>query len=104
VRQLLGEKAFNSWRALPRDFLPEFDRRLLGLWQRNPRGSVDALGGPRFRALAKLVGPALAGRWLRWLQGRRYQDCRTLADLAELEQMMATLPAPRATTATGPDE
>lgn len=94
VRQLLGEKAFNSWRALPCDFTPEFDRRLLGLWQRNPSGPLAHLGGPRFRFLARLLGAAGAARLLRRLHGRLYRDCQTLTDPGELGRRLAELPPP----------
>lgn len=101
VRALLAEKAFNSWRALPHDFLPEFDRRLLGLWQRNPHGPLRELGGPRFRVLSRLLGPSRAGRLMRRLQGRKYRDCRTVADTEVLVGLIGTLPTPRSVPATG---
>ena len=33
ARQLVATKAFNSWRALPRDFSPTFQRRMLNVWR-----------------------------------------------------------------------
>lgn len=97
VRQLFGEKAFSSWRALPYDFSPEFDRRLLALWRRSPRGPLSNLGGMRFRLLARWLGPAVAGRLLRCLQGRPYRECQTLADSLDLNRWLAELPPPSTT-------
>jgi glycosyltransferase involved in cell wall biosynthesis len=93
VRQLLGEKAFSSWRALPYDFCPEFDRRLLALWQRNPRGPLAALGGRRFCQLARWIGAAAAGRVFRRINGHNYRSCRTLAEPSVVKQWLAQIPA-----------
>ncbi|MEO6873553.1 MAG: glycosyltransferase family A protein [Opitutaceae bacterium] len=93
LRELFGEKAFHSWRALPYDFSPEFRRRSLALWRRSPRGSLSHLGGPRFCTCARLVGPALAGWVFRRLQGKSYQSCRTLADDDQVTRWLAALPS-----------
>lgn len=92
VRQLLGAKAFGSWRRLPYDFLPEFDRRLLALWRRNPDAALADLGGNSFQRLARLLGPVRAGRLLRRFQRPAYATCRT-TESAELNRWLAQLPA-----------
>jgi hypothetical protein len=79
ARLLAGEVAFASWRRLPRDFSPEFSRRQLALWRQAPRGPLTRLGGPLFRTLALLLGPANAGRLLR-LRNGTYASCRTVDD------------------------
>ncbi|PYT92211.1 MAG: hypothetical protein DMG36_15970 [Acidobacteria bacterium] len=96
ARQLVGERAFCSWRALPYDFFPEFGHRLLAIWRHSPHGCLAALGGRKFQALARLLGPVLAGRVLRRLGGRPYQTSRTLKDTAVFVNWMAQLPAPKA--------
>lgn len=93
VRQLLGEKAFISWRALPYDFVPEFDRRLLALWRGSPRGPRERLGGSRFVALARLFGPAAAGWLYRRLQNRPYAGCRAVQDETLVQQWLGELPS-----------
>jgi len=79
ARLLAGEVAFSSWRRLPRDFSPEYQRRMLTLWREAPHGPIDRLGGPFFRALAKLFGPVNAGRLLR-LRNASYAHSRTVDD------------------------
>ncbi len=93
VRQLFGEKAFNSWRALPYDFFEEFDRRSLELWKRNPKGDLARLGGPLFKTLARVAGPVNAARLLRRFRGHSYQSCRTLKDSESFFSRLAQLPA-----------
>jgi hypothetical protein len=78
ARQLVGERAFLSWRALPRGFPRAITRATLASWQRAPHGSRRALGGPLFRALAAELGPVMAGRLLRPLQRPAYKKVRTL--------------------------
>jgi hypothetical protein len=87
ARRLAGEVAFASWRRLPRDFSPEFSRRQLALWQQAPRGPLNRLGGPLFRTLAILLGPANAGRLLR-LRNGSYARCRTV-DAATLARLLS---------------
>jgi hypothetical protein len=94
ARELVAEKAFQSWRKLPRDFSPEFDRRLLDIWRRlSPSRAIAPLGGKNFRALARLLGPEQAGRVFRRLQNRPYAACRTVCDEA-LAELLAQLPPP----------
>jgi len=90
ARTAVGECAFVSWRRLPKDFLPEFDARMLALWRRTPRGPLARLGESRFVGLARLLGPELAARLLRRLRGHRYESCRTLND-DELRRLAARL-------------
>jgi hypothetical protein len=94
VRQLVAEKAFNAWRALPRDFSQEFCRRELSLWRRL-HSSIDLtkLGGSHFQKLARLIGPITAARLFRLLQNRPYERIRTLDD-ATFARLLAALPAP----------
>lgn len=91
ARRLVGEKAFRSWRALPRDFSPEFGRRLLALWQSlaGDRG-VWALGSPGFQFMAAVFGPVAVARLLR-LRNAAYSRSRTLDD-ATLADLLAKLP------------
>jgi hypothetical protein len=78
VRQLVGQRAFLAWRALPRGFPRAIARATLARWQHAPHGSRRALGGPLFRTLAAGLGPAMAGRLLRPLQRPAYEKVRTL--------------------------
>ncbi|PTY04678.1 hypothetical protein DB347_18375 [Opitutaceae bacterium EW11] len=78
TRRVAGECAFDSWRRLPRGFDPDFDRRLLQLWENAPRGPVEHLGGPFFQKLARLFGPKAAGRIIRYSQPR-YSRVRSLS-------------------------
>lgn len=95
VRRLVGEKAFTSWRRLPRDFSPEFDQRLLALWSRLTTGtaSCPALGGRKFTFAAALLGPVRAGRFFRRLQNGPYEPIRTMPSEAFAE-LLAALPPP----------
>lgn len=94
VRDLVAQKAFRSWRALPRDFSPEFSRRLLMIWQRlhSPHRPLR-IGGTRFDLLAKILGPVAAGRITRRLQNAPYSQCRTISD-EELITLLHKLPSP----------
>lgn len=79
ARCLVGERAFNSWRRLPRGFAPDFCRRLLALWSAAPNHAKMQLGGPLFRTLAALFGPVGAGHILR-LRNAPYARIRTVDD------------------------
>jgi hypothetical protein len=78
VRQLVGQRAFLAWRALPRGFPRAIARATLERWQYAPPGPRRALGGPLFRALAAGLGPVMAGRLLRRWQRPAYEKVRTL--------------------------
>ncbi len=94
ARQLVAEKAFRSWRRLPRGFSPEFGTRELGVWQRlKCDRRLERLGGPVFQNLARCLGPAGAGRLMRRWQNQPYAACRTL-DEDTLDRLLAALPAP----------
>lgn len=94
ARRLVGEKAFGSWRRLPRGFSPEFATRTLNLWRRlADHHPSPALGGRLFQSLARLLGPVAAARLLHRFQAGPYAACRTLSD-AEFGRLLATLPAP----------
>jgi hypothetical protein len=94
VRELVGEKAFQSWRRLPRDFSPEFGARHVALWRKlAPHSRADHLGGRGFRAVARLVGPERAARLLRRFQNGSYERCRTMSD-HEFTALLAALPKP----------
>ena len=88
VRRLVGERAFDSWRRLPRSFDPEFARRQLAVWRAAPGRADMHLGGPLFRALARVLGPVGAGRLLR-LRNTSYAQVRTVDDgeLARLREI-----------------
>jgi glycosyltransferase involved in cell wall biosynthesis len=86
ARRIVGERAFLSWRGLPRGFSPAFTRRMLALWQRAPRGPLARLGGTGFQKLARLLGPQRAAALLR-LRNGSYASCRTVTD-AELARLL----------------
>ncbi len=77
ARTLVGERAFLSWRGLPRNFAPAFTRRMLAIWQRLPRGPLAQLGLKNFQSLARVLGPEFAARLLR-LRNASYNRVRTL--------------------------
>lgn len=92
LRQLVGVKAFGSWRALPRGFSAEFDHRLLGVWRRQFDGHPDQLGGRVFRWLRRALGTVGAARLIRRLSRPSYASCRTSTD-AEVSAWLAQLPS-----------
>lgn len=94
ARCAAGAAAFRAWRGLPRGFSPEFEARLLDVFQRAPGGPARGLGTARFAALAALLGPVGAGRLLRLLRGRPYAQSRTLTD-PELRLLLEGLEASR---------
>ncbi len=92
ARQLVGERAFGSWRRLPRGFSPEFARRTLALWHRLADGTTSpVLGGRLFRSLARVLGPVGAARVLHRFQAGPYAACRTLDD-GEFARLLSALP------------
>lgn len=94
VRQLVAEKAFRSWRRLPRRFSAEFCARELALWARlGQQRDLRRLGGRGFGLLARLLGPVAAARVLQRIQNRPYEGLRTLDDAA-FQQLLAMLPPP----------
>jgi hypothetical protein len=94
VRQLVAEKAFASWRRLPRGFSGEFSRRELGIWRRLDRNAdLSRLGGAGFRGLGRLLGPVGAARVLKLVQSQSYERFRTMDD-ESFRQLMAALPSP----------
>lgn len=93
ARELVGQKAFASWRRLPRGFSPAFDARLLALWRALAPGRSPALGGSIFQAAAGALGPERAGRLLRAVQNGTYDSCRTMTD-TEFDQLLRTIPRP----------
>ena len=100
ARQRVAEKAFASWRRLPRGFPSEFCSRELAVWRQLDRGGDRGkIGGSGFRAFARIFGSVWAGRLLALVQNGRYADCRTLDDAA-LQQLLGTLPPPGRPIAT----
>ncbi len=93
ARELVAARAFQAWRALPRDVHAAFQRRLLAVWTNQPTAGCIGLGGPVFRFLARLGGPINAARLLRLLRGHSYDSCRTIEDSRVLEEWIAQLPA-----------
>ena len=94
ARQFVAEKAFASWRALPRDFSPEFGERLLAVWRRLGRGTDwRRLGGPCFRILGAALGPVGAARLLGRMRGHSYGSVRTMDDAA-FQALLSALPPP----------
>lgn len=94
-RRTVGEVAFRSWRMLPADVLPQFDRRMLALWRQAPRQRAEQMGGRSFRMVARLLGWVGAGRLFRRLQRPTYAQCKTLRDEGEFAELVAKLPAAR---------
>lgn len=94
ARRLVGEKAFASWRRLPRGFSPEFGERTLNLWRHLAADSRSpVLGGRLFQSLARLLGPVTAARLLHRIQAGPYERCRTLSD-TDFARLLAALPPP----------
>jgi len=95
VCRYVGEKAFRSWRRLPRGFTREYDARLLRLWQRLAAGHPDLtpLGGRSFRLACTVLGSVLAGRLFRRWQNGSYESIRTV-ESEELNRLLAALPPP----------
>lgn len=94
ARQFVGEKAFGSWRRLPREFSPAFATRTLNLWRTLADSALTpALGGGLFQKLARVLGPVTAARLLHRFQAAPYASCRTLSD-ADLNRLLATIPPP----------
>lgn len=92
VRGLVAEKAFLSWRTLPKDFSPSFQKRMLALWLAQSDARLERLGGPQFVRLARWLGPVGAAKLLRRLRGHTYASCRTLADPGQVETWLQQLP------------
>jgi len=93
ARQRVAEKAFRGWQRLPRGFPAEFCRRELAVWRRL-HTAVDGarLGGRKFRALARILGPVATGRLIRSRNGT-YESCRAMDDAA-VAALINRLPAP----------
>ncbi len=92
LMRAVGEVAFRSWRMLPPDVLPEYDRRKLALWRQAPRSNPAELGGTSFRLAARVLGWVNAGRLFRRWQRPAYAQCKTLRDEAEFSALLAKLP------------
>jgi hypothetical protein len=92
LRRAVGEMAFQAWRKLPPDVLPEYDRRALELWRQAPASRPDQLGGRFFQLTAQLLGWAGAGKLFRRCQRMRYAQCKTLRDENEFAELLARLP------------
>lgn len=94
ARRHVAEKAFQSWRALPRDFHAGFDARLLGIWRRlGAPADLPRLGGPGFGRLARWIGPVAAGRLYRRLRNAPHAVGGTMS-LAEVTTLLDALPPP----------
>ncbi|MGC4072646.1 MAG: glycosyltransferase family 2 protein [Nibricoccus sp.] len=79
ARTILGERAFLTWRGLPRDFSSDFTRRMLAIWKNSPRGPIGRLGQSGFQKLSRILGPQLAASLLR-MRNAPYSRARTLDD------------------------
>lgn len=90
ARAAVGAAAFRSWRNLPRDFDGGFTRRMLAIYHRAPKGSLDDLGTPNFSRLARLLGPVAAGRLLRAFRAKPYRSSRTLS-AEDYERLLSDL-------------
>ena len=94
-RRAVGEVAFRSWRILPADVLPEFDRRILAIWRQAPPLRPEHMGGGSFRMATRVLGWVGAGRLFRRFQRPTYAQCKTLRDEGEFAELVAKLPAAR---------
>ena len=94
ARLLVGEKAFGSWRRLPRGFSRDFRHRTLNLWRSLTDGAcTPQLGGRVFQSLACALGPVSAARLLHRIQAGPYESCRTMTD-DDFTRMLAAIPPP----------
>lgn len=95
VRRFVGEKAFRSWRRLPRGFSPPYNARLLAVWSQLAGDSRyhAHLGGPAFQRVSRLLGPVSAGRLFRRWQNGPYASIRTIED-EKMHALLNSLPAP----------
>ncbi len=94
ARRLVAEKAFQSWRALPRDFHPDFDSRLLNVWRRlGAPPDLERLGGRGFQQLARWIGPTKAGRLYRRFRNAPHTASGTMSP-ADVAALLAVLPPP----------
>jgi hypothetical protein len=92
-RCLVGEKAFNSWRRLPKGISRELAERHLALWSRLSPERLDRLGGRVFSHIAGVLGPRWTGRLFKALQNPPYASMRTMSDSA-LADLLRALPPP----------
>lgn len=92
AQRVVGERAFESWRRLPRDFDTRYANRLLAIWASAPRSRLHKVGGRNFSRFAQLVGPEIAGRIFR-LRSHSYASCRTISD-HELNELLTASAAP----------
>jgi hypothetical protein len=93
ARKALGARAFQAWRALPRETPAGFDDRLMAVFEHLPRAGLPALGGRGFQVLARLIGVKPAARVLRRWQRPPYREIQTLPD-GEFARLADALPAP----------
>lgn len=87
ARRCMGIAAIRSWRRLPKDFVKEYQNRLLAIWRQAPEVMPDQIDGKQFAKLAKVFGVERAAWWLRFLRGHRYASCRTVTD-SELDDLL----------------
>lgn len=102
ARNAVAAAAFRTWRGLPRDFPAAVQERLLALWRRAPDPRQAAGGERRFRLASRLVGPVVAGSWLRRLRNRSYAELRSLPP-GELPRLIAALPPLSSAASPSPD-
>lgn len=93
ARQLVAEKAFATWRALPRGFYREHGERLLAIWRKLGPGRIERLGGRQFQLLARRLGPLAAARALHLIQAQPYAKSRTMS-ADQYQQLLRALPPP----------
>jgi len=93
--RFVGEKAFRSWRRLPRGFSSAYNARLLAVWSQLASDSpVHAhLGGRVFQLISRMIGPVPAGRLFRRWQNGPYASIRTIED-EKMHALLASLPTP----------
>jgi glycosyltransferase involved in cell wall biosynthesis len=89
ARKQVGECAFASYRALPKNFNSEFERHMLDIWKQAPKGNMQVLGGKTFQSLAKVLGIENAAWLLRHLRPD-YSKMRTLTS-PELQSLIMNL-------------
>jgi len=97
LRKSVAKGAFHSFRVLPHDVLPEFQRRILGLCRKGPDLRLSDLGGRGFQMIAAVAGPVTAAKLMRRFKRPSYRRCKTLKDAPEFAELLAKLPDPRGT-------
>ena len=83
--------AFHTFKRLPYDISPAFQRAFLDIWKMLGRTSIAELqGGKYFTALAHIIGPVNAARIFKRIKAQHYNNIRSITD-EELELRVASI-------------